>query len=156
MTLLGIAITSLIGCSLFGGEADPSQLPELSPGTYQYEEDAIFTKAEYGFDGTGKKKVQFQLNLDKTFLMQGYLTVDETTIQEVLSAEERGKYSQSKDTLIMSEQLLRNFNFQTSTWGAWAVPSSGEKSKSQIRNVTNNTFQIFNDEDKKWNTLAKL
>jgi hypothetical protein len=154
-----IAISLILSLGFWGcvGTDDdpPSATAELSSGTYEYAEPKTFTEAVDGFDGTGSIKGRLTLNADKTFLLQGYLTVD-GSITDLLSFEGKGNYSQSGGKLILSDRLQRLYQSNTKTYGPWATPTDGPSDESQIRNVTSSTFQEYNDDDKNWMTWSKI
>ncbi len=126
----------------------------LSTGTYQCEVTRALKSGEK--EGTGTIKYQFTFNSDGTYLMQGYITVYGTTMNDQLGIEEKGTYSQSNTLLLLRDRLDREYDLETNSWKSWTVPSEGSESSEQIRNVTPTTFQLYDDDEKGWFTFAKL
>jgi len=126
----------------------------LSTGTYQCEVNRPF-KGENN-EGNGTLKYQFTFNSDGTYLMQGYITVYGTTMNDQLGIEEKGGYSQSNGRLLLNDRLDREYSLETNSWKSWTVPSEGSESHEQIRNVTATTFQLYDDKERSWFTFAKL
>jgi hypothetical protein len=126
----------------------------ISPGTYQCEVNQPFKGADN--EGNGTLKYQFTFNSDGTYLMQGYITVYGTAINDLLGIEEKGTYSQSNRQLLLKDRLDREYNQETNSWKSWSVPSEGSESDEQVRNVTPTTFQLFYSDHKTWATFAKL
>lgn len=153
LTLFSLILSlGVIGCLGTDGD-DP--VAELSTGTYEHEEPTVFTEAEFGFDGTGSLKGRLTLNSDKTFFLQGYITVN-GEVEDLLMFEGKGTYSQSGNKVTQSERLERIFQSETNTFTAWEVPEDGPSDASNLRNVTNATFQEYDEDDKKWITWSKI
>jgi hypothetical protein len=67
--------------------------------------------------------------------------------------EEKGRYSQSGDTLILSNRLKRELMFGDSNW---AVPTDGKESREKMRIVNATTFQIYDNDQKQWFTFSRI
>jgi len=100
-------------------------------------------------------RIQIAVNMDGTYSSRGYMTIPTANIHDKLGIEERGNYSQSGETLHLTNRKQREFNFDTGSWKGWTTPDDGSESNEKIRNVTPNTFQLFDDEEKQWFTFAK-
>jgi hypothetical protein len=143
----------VVGC--FGTGGDDDSVAELSTGVYEHEEPTVFTVAEFGFDGTGSLKGRLSLISDGTYSLQGFLTVN-GGVEELLLFEGKGKYSQAGNKVTQSERLERVFQPDSSTFAPWEVPEDGSTEVSSLRNVTNASFQEYDDDDGKWITWTKI
>jgi hypothetical protein len=131
----------------------PETEPKIEPGTYQCE-------VTRNLGETTKQAVAIRLMVtvskDGTYSTRGYMTIPEANIHNQLGIEEKGTYSQSGDTLILTNRRERQFNLETNSWMRWGVPADGSESREEIRDVTQNTFQLLDDESKTWYTFSKV
>ena len=128
-------------------ETKPGSIPT---GTYQCE----LTK---GLGEAGKQgasvKLQITFNGDGTYFEQGFISIADAGIKDQLAMEEKGRYSQSGDTLILSNRLKRELMFGDSNW---AVPTDGKESREKMRIVNATTFQIYDNHQKQWFTFSRI
>jgi hypothetical protein len=124
----------------------------ITPGTYQCE---LTRKMGEGNKVTVQLRIQIAVNIDGTYLSRGYMTIAEANIQDQLGIEEKGNYSQSGDTLNLRNRQERQFNFDTGRWKGWSTPDDGSESREKVRNVTANSFELFDDQEKEWYSFSR-
>lgn len=121
----------------------------VTTGTYQ---------SELTIESDGRStllKLKLTLNTDGTYLQQAYVTFHGTGISDLLGIEERGRVSQSNEQLILKDRMERKLDFETGEWSTWSTPSGGSSIRQQVRNVTPTTFQIYDNDERKWYTFSK-
>ena len=84
------------------------------------------------------------------------MTIPEAGITDQLGIEERGNYSQSEDTLILTNRKERQFDLENGSWKPWSVPHDGSQSREKVRSVTPNTFQLYDNDEKGWFTFSRV
>lgn len=125
----------------------------ITPGTYQCE----VTRTIGGqTKHTVAIRLQVTVNLDGTYSSKGYMTLAEANIHDQLGVEERGNYAQQEDTLILSNRRERQFDFDSGSWKRWGTPEDGAESREKVRNVTANTFQLYDDDENTWYTFSRI
>jgi hypothetical protein len=125
----------------------------IGPGTYQCE---ITRTVGEGTKHTVAIKLRVTINIDGTYSTKGYMTIPEANIHDQLGIEEKGNYSQSDDTLILTNRRERQFDLDSGSWKAWGAPEDGSESREKIRNVTPNTFQMYDEDEKSWFTFSRI
>ena len=126
----------------------------ISAGTYQYE----FKPNSNPEDAAGLRTIKLQItfNADGTYSIQGYITIQGTSLNDQLYSEERGNYTQTNGLLTYKDRLQRNFDLDSNSWQDWRVPSSGSEAHNKVRNVTSTTFQADIGPQRSWVTVSKL
>jgi hypothetical protein len=141
--------------NLVSPQTSPSPTAETKPGsiptgTYQCE-------LTHGLGDFAKKGASFKLQItfdgDGTYFQQGFLSIPDAGIKDQLALEEKGRYSQSGDTLILSNRLKRELMFGDSNW---AVPTDGKESREKMRIVNATTFQVYDADEKQWFTFSRM
>ena len=124
----------------------------IAPGTYQCEiSKSVGDQTKQG----AVVKVRITFHVDGTYFEQGYISLTAVGLKDQLAMEEKGNYSTSADTLILTNRLKRDLILQDSSTASWSVPSDGSESKQKLRNATANSFQIYDDEEKGWFTFKQ-
>ena len=124
----------------------------VAPGTYQCEiSKSVGDQTKQG----AVVKVRITFHVDGTYFEQGYISLTAVGLKDQLAMEEKGNYSTSADTLILTNRLKRDLILQDSSTASWSVPSDGSESKQKLRNATANSFQIYDDEEKGWFTFKQ-
>jgi len=130
----------------------PSIASVIAPGTYQCEiSKNIGEQTKQG----AVLKVRITFHVDGTYFEQGYISLTEVGLKDQLAMEEKGKYSTSADTLILTNRLKRDLILQDSSTATWSVPTDGSESKQKLRNATASSFQIYDDDEKAWFTFKQ-
>ena len=129
-----------------------SSKPTLLPGTYQMQV-KLNNRPEDAF-GLRTMKMQFILNGDGTYAIQGFITIAGTDMQDRLYREERGNYSVSDDLLMFSDRLARELDRENNIWKPWSVPTDGRWASEKIRNINPTSFEI--NSDGRWVIVNKL
>lgn len=124
----------------------------VASGTYECE---LTRKMGEGTKVTVALKIVLAVNVDGTYLSRGYMTIPAANIHDQLGIEERGNYSQSGNTLNLKNRKERQYDLETGRWKGWTTPDDGAESHEKLRNVTPNTFQLYDDEEKQWFTFTK-
>ncbi len=124
----------------------------VAPGTYQCE---LTRKMGEGNKVTVALKIVLLVNPDGTYLSRGYMTIPTANIHDQLGVEEKGNYSQTGDTMNLTNRKERQYDLDRGRWKGWAIPDDGAESHEKVRNVTPNTFQLFDDQEKQWFTFTK-
>jgi cytoskeletal protein RodZ len=124
----------------------------ITPGIYHSE---LTRKIGEGNKVTVVLRIRIAVNVDGTYVSRGYMTVPQANIHDQLGIEEKGNYSQSGDTLNLTNRKEREFDFDTGSWKGWTTPDDGSESHEKVRNVTPSTFQLFDDETKRWYSFSK-
>ena len=141
--------------SLLVGQEQESRESFLSPGTYECQ---ITRSVDEDKSHIATLRMQLTFNLDGTYLQQAFVTIPGSQINDLLGMEEKGRYTQTGDTVNTTERLSREINFSTGEWEAWSVPKDGDgaTSKEKVRNVTPNTFQLYDSTDGQWYTFSRV
>jgi len=149
-----------IGNSNSNPAASPSssiEVPNLdsviSPGTYECEVTRTVGEAT---KHTVAIRLQVTVNDDGTYSTKGYMTLAEANINNQLGMEERGNYSQSENTLVLSNRREREYDFETGSWKRWRVPEDGSESREKVRNVSANAFELYDEDERVWYALTKV
>jgi hypothetical protein len=137
--------------SATAGDSSSSE-GRIAPGNYACE---LTRKMGEGKKVTVALKIVLAVNPDGSYLSRGYMTIPTANIHDQLCVEERGNYSQLGDTLNLTNRKERQYDLEKGRWKGWATPDDGASSNEKIRNVTPNTFQLFDDEEKQWFTFTK-
>ena len=148
---LGDLKTGNSGSSSTGPDASSTE-GIVAPGTYQCE---LTRKMGEGKKVTVALKIVLLVNANGSYLSRGYMTIPTANIHDQLGVEERGNYTQSGDTLNLTNRKERQYNLDTGRWKGWTTPDDGAESHEKVRNVTPNTFQLFDDQEKEWFTFTK-
>jgi hypothetical protein len=124
----------------------------IAPGTYQCEISRnIGEQTKQG----AVLKVRITFHVDGTYFEQGYISLTEVGLKDQLAMEEKGNYSTSADTLILTNRLKRDLILQDSSTATCSVPTDGSESKQKLRNATASSFQIYDDDEKAWFTFKQ-
>ena len=141
--------------NLVGPQSSPSPETETKPGSIPT--GTYLCELTKGLGEVGKQgasiKLQITFNGDGTYFQQGFISMPAAGIKDQLAMEEKGRYSQTGDTLILSNRLKRELMFGDSNW---AVPTDGTESKEKMRMVNATTFQIFDTDQKQWFTFTRM
>jgi hypothetical protein len=107
-------------------------------------------------DALGLRTIRlvFNLNKDGTYIIEGYLTLHGTEVNDRLYREEKGRYLQSIDRLMWRDRIARQFDFDNDVWKPWAVPEGRPTGEDSIRNVTPNSFELYSNDS--WLTVRRL
>lgn len=124
----------------------------IAPGTYQCE---ISKTIGEQTKQAAVLKVRITFHVDGTYFQQGYISLTAVGLKDQLAMEEKGNYSTSADTLILTNRLKRDLILQDSSTASWSVPSDGSESKQKLRNATASSFQIYDNEEKEWFTFKQ-
>jgi hypothetical protein len=125
---------------------------KISPGIYQCE---VTRKLDETKQSVAIRLV-VTVNNDGTYSSRGYMTIPEANIHDLFGMEEKGNYSQSGDTLILTNRRERQFNVETNSWMRWGAPADGSESREALRDVTPNTFQLFDSDLDTWYTFSRV
>ncbi|NJN46029.1 MAG: hypothetical protein HC808_05590 [Candidatus Competibacteraceae bacterium] len=134
------------------------QIAPLSPGLYQSEEsDVQFNEDDDGFDGTGVYKLQLDIKADGAFSLSGYVSAADAGLSDQPIFRIRGRWKQEQDTLIASDMLEQFYDFESKTFSPWESPENNQSTEIiKIRNVTQDTFQEYDEDSGSWMTWSKL
>ncbi|MEE4378922.1 MAG: hypothetical protein V2J55_15625 [Candidatus Competibacteraceae bacterium] len=135
-----------------------AQVFTLTPGLYQAEEsDVEFNEDDDGFNGTGVYKLQLDIKADGAFSLSGYVSAADAGLSDQPIFRIRGRWKQEKETLIASDMLEQFYDFQSNTFSPWEPPEDGQATDIiRIRNVTQDTFQEYDEDSGSWMTWSKL
>jgi hypothetical protein len=64
--------------------------------------------------------------------------------------EEKGRFTQSGEFLLLSDRRSREIDFATGDWQPWGTPSDGSTSREKIRNVTEKSFELYDGSERAW------
>lgn len=124
----------------------------IAPGTYQCEiSKSIGEQTKQG----AVLKIRITFHVDGTYFEQGYISLTGVGLKDQLAMEEKGNYSTSADTLILTNRLKRELLLQDSSTASWSVPNDGSESKQKLRNATASSFQVYDDDEKAWFTFKR-
>jgi hypothetical protein len=137
--------------SATAGDSSSSE-GRIAPGNYECE---LTRKMGDATKVTVALKIVLAVNADGSYLSRGYMTIPTANIHDQLGIEEKGNYSQLGDTLNLTNRKERQYDLEKGRWKGWATPDDGASSNEKVRNVTPNTFQLFDDEEKQWFTFTK-
>jgi hypothetical protein len=151
LSLLGISGSPLPSPSASVSTVDPRFSSVINIGTYQCE--IHRNVAELGKQ-SAVLRLQITFNGDGTYLQQGFVSIPAAGLKEQLAMEEKGNYTSTKETLVLSNRLKRELILQDSA--PWSVPTDGSESREKLRNVSVNTFQVYDNEEKAWFTFVKI
>jgi hypothetical protein len=157
--------------SLITGSPSPtpspieSPSPSLSPSPDDSKK-GIVTAGTYEWEGTrtidedkqlkGTLRMRVAISNNGTYLQQVFITIPEKSMDNLLGMEEKGRFTQSGDSLMLSGRKSREINFATGEWQPWGIPSDGSSSRENIRNVDENSFQLYDSSEKDWFTFVKV
>ena len=125
----------------------------ISAGTYECE---ITKTLGETTKHTVAIRLQVTVNDDGTYSTKGDMTLAEANINNQLGIEEKGNYSQSEDTLVLTNRREREYDFETGSWKRWRVPDDGSESREKVRNVSANAFELYDEDEKIWYALTKV
>jgi hypothetical protein len=125
----------------------------IVPGVYECE---VTREVGEGTKQTVAIRLRVSVNIDGTYLSQGYVTIPTANIRNLLGMEEKGNYVQEGEILILTNRRERELNYETGAWKSWTTPKDGNESREKVRNVTPNTYQMYDDEEGEWFTFSKV
>lgn len=123
----------------------------ISPGTYVFETTRA-VDPEKQHVGTIRLRVTF--NDNGTYFQQTFISIPEKDVDNLLSAEEKGKYSQVEDELVLSDRESHEFDMEDG-WSPWSTQTVKGAMREKVRNVTANTFQIYESDEHEWFTFSR-
>ena len=124
---------------------------KIGPGTYEAELTDL--SGEFSKQGASVK-LRLTFNADGTYFQQGFLSLPQAGLKDQLLMEEKGRYSQSDDKLILTNRLQRELLLGDAA--SWKVPDDGSESTEKLRSVSATGFQVYDNEQKQWFTFSRL
>lgn len=155
--------------SLITGSPSPTPGPFASPSVNPMPDEpqeALLSYGTYEWSGTravdednqhkAALRMRVTINNDGTYYQRVFLTIPERQIENLLGMEEKGRFKQSGGSLLLSNRQSREINFSTGQFKSWTIPDDGSTSSEKVRNVTENTFQLFDSSENAWFTFSKV
>jgi hypothetical protein len=140
----------------------PSADPSASPSPDELKE-GIIVAGTYDWDGTrnieGHKttlRMRVAINANGTYHQKVFITIPEKEIDNLMGMEEKGRFTQSGESLLLSDRRSREIDFASGEWQPWGTPDDGSTSRERIRNVTENSFELYDSSEKTWSIFVRV
>ena len=130
---------------------DEAKAGVVTPGTYEWEGTRAIDKQH-----KASLRMRVAIESNGTYHEEVFLTFPDKRIDNLLGMEEKGRFTQSGEALLLSERQAREFNIVTGEWEPWGTPDDGSSSREKIRNVTQNSFDLYDDSENNWYTFVKV
>jgi hypothetical protein len=155
--------------SLITGSPSPTPSPTADPSVSPAPDEAkdvVITAGTYEWEGTrrlGENKqstatlrMRVAIYGNGTYYQRVFLTIPERQIDNVLGMEEKGRFTQSGELLQLSARRGREIDFSTGQFQGWHVPEDGVTSQERVRNVTENSFELYDSSENDWFTFIRV
>ena len=141
----------------------PLESPSPSPSPDETEK-GVITAGTYEWQGTRKIDAQHSATLrmrvaiydNGTYHQQVYVSFPDKNVENMLGMEERGKFTQLGESLLLSDRRGREIDFSTGEWQPWKIPSDGSSSREKVRNVEENAFELYDNTENNWYLFTRV